>query len=886
MALKPGARLGPYEVISSLGAGGMGEVYRGRDPRVGREVAIKVSAERFSDRFEHEVRAVAALNHPNVCTLYDVGPDYLVMELVEGPTLAQRLASGALPVKEALGVARQIADGVAAAHDKGIVHRDLKPANIKIRPDGTVKVLDFGLAKVMDGPVGAGGSEDSQTLTLDQATRTGTVIGTAAYMAPEQARGEPVDKRADIWAFGVVLYEMLTGHRLFKGATASDTLALVLTREPEWERVPAQARRLLRQCLEKDPRRRLRDIGDAAALLDETAEASSSPARSRWWLAAAAVLLVAVVSAWVSRRLLPAPATSAPVVRLDLDLGPAGTLGANGSNAALSPDGTRLAFATMGPDGKSHLFTRRMDQAQATELAGTEGASAPFFSPDGQSIGFFTPGKLMKIGAEGGTVTALCDAPTSRGASWGEDGNIILTPDVQTRLLRVPAAGGGVPTAITEFSGGEISHRWPQILPGGKAVLFTALAAANFAAFDEADIEVMTLADGRKKTVHQGGSYGRYLESGHLLYVRNGTAFAVPFDLQRLEAHGTPAPVLEQVAYISSGGSAQLDISKTGTLVYGSRGAAETQNTIEWLYESSRTETLLGKPGFYRWLRLSPDGTRLVYRQSQGSANDLWVYDWQRGIETRLTTDPGIHNSPIWTPDGPYIIYQAEGGMYRLPADGGGKPQLVMAASNTPYPESVTADSKRLAYSVSNPVSGDLDIWTAPLEISGDEMKAGKPEPLVQTPAHERDAAFSPDGRWLAYTSTESGTYEVYVRSMPGAAPKAGGKWRISSGGGYNPVWSRTSRELFYRATDNRLMEVSYSIREDAFAAEKARLWADRAVLAATDIMPSFDLTPDGKRFAVFMQAQPQGPSDTRQHVTLELNFFDEVRRRLAAGTK
>ena len=468
-----GTRLGPYEILAPLGAGGMGEGYRARDPRMGREVAIKLSAERFSDRFEREVRAVAALNHANICQVYDVGPNYLVMELIEGPTLADRMSTGAVPLEEALAIARQIGDALEAAHEKGIIHRDLKPANIKIKPDGTVKVLDFGLAKMTEQAAAAGNPDESPTVAMG-ATIAGQIMGTAAYMAPEQARGKPVDKRADIWAFGVVLYEMLTGRRLFQGETISDTLARVLTKEPEWEHVPAAAQRLVRSCLEKAPKRRLRDIADAWRMLEDAPVQPPARTRLPWALAAvlAAVSIALGAALWRSAR--PLEATPQASVRLDLDLGSDVVLGSSvGPSVILSPDGARLVFVSQGRDGVRRLFTRRLEQPEATQLSGSEGASAPFFSPDGQWGGFFAQGKLKKTRIDGGEPISLCDAPFGRGGSWGEDGRIIAALDTLTPLSLVPSEGG-TPLPVTELGLGENTHRWPQILPGGKNVLFSA----------------------------------------------------------------------------------------------------------------------------------------------------------------------------------------------------------------------------------------------------------------------------------------------------------------------------------------------------------------------------------------------------------------------------
>jgi serine/threonine-protein kinase len=569
-----------------IGAGGMGEVYRARDPRMGREVAVKVSAERFSDRFEREVHAVAALNHPNICHIYDVGPNYLVMELVEGPTLAERINEGAVPLEEVLAVARQIADALEAAHEKGIIHRDLKPANIKIKPDGMVKVLDFGLAKIAEPTTAAQNPEISPTATIE-GTRAGQILGTAAYMAPEQARGKAVDRRADIWAFGVILHEMLSGQRLFDGESVADTLSAVLTKEPEWDRVPPKAQRLLRSCLEKDPKRRLRDIGDAWRLLEETLESPKAKGSGMWRVAAgglAVVLAASLVALWRTTR--PVETTPQPLVRLEVYLGPDVSLGSStGPAVILSPDGTRLVFVSQASDGTRRLYARRLDQPKAGQLSGTEGAYAPFFSPNGEWVGFFAQGKLKKARIDGGEPVSLCDAPTGRGASWGEDGNIIAALDPLAGLSQVPSEGGK-PISLTKLNQEvESTHRWPQVLPGGKAALFNASIA--YSNYDEAGIAVVSLKDHRMKTLlDHAGMYPRYLPSGHLTYVTKGTLFAVPFDPDQLEVRGT-ATLLQEVSSNPNLGFAQLDFSQNGTLAYWTRGS-EGLRTIQWLDRSGR----------------------------------------------------------------------------------------------------------------------------------------------------------------------------------------------------------------------------------------------------------------------------------------------------------
>jgi hypothetical protein len=599
MQLFAGDKLGPYEILASIGVGGMGEVYRAHDTRLRRDVAIKVSAERFSERFETEARAIASLNHPNVCTLHDVGPNYLVMELVEGQTLAERIEHGAIPLDEALIIAKQIADALDAAHEKGITHRDLKPGNIKIKPDGVVKVLDFGLAKMGGTPTVK--SDNSPTMTMG-ATQAGVILGTAAYMAPERARGKEVDRRADIWAFGVVLYEMVTGQKLFKGDDLSETLASVIKDEPKLERVPAKVQRLLRSCLKKDPKQRLQAIGDWSLLLEEKpAGQRPTPQGKAPWIAAGVLAVALGIALWMVWH--PEQPVDRPLVRLDVDLGADVSLLAPTywSNVVISPDGTRLVYASGNP---SKLFTRRLDQPKATELAGTEGAVAPFFSPDGQSIGFYSSGKLKKISVEGGAVVPLADFPIFAGASWSEDGSIIVSQQFKG-LLRIPA-GGGPPESLAEVANGELALAKPQILPGGKAVLFTADAGLGA---DKLTVEVLTLAGRHRKILVRGGASPRYLatangelgRSGHLVYLHKANLFAIPFDPDKLETHGTAVSVLDDVAYQSRTGNGQVDFSSApswhGTLVYRKlSGAAPASMTLQWVDPTGKRERCRPNP--------------------------------------------------------------------------------------------------------------------------------------------------------------------------------------------------------------------------------------------------------------------------------------------------
>jgi len=889
MPLSPGTKLGPYEIRAPIGAGGMGEVYRAHDPRTGRDVAVKISAERFTDRFSREVHAVAALNHPNICHLYDVGPDYLVMELVEGPTLAQRIKQGAVPLDEALKIARQIADALEAAHEKGIVHRDLKPGNIKLRPDGTVKVLDFGLAKVIGATESGEPTEHSPTLTVDAATRMGVVIGTAAYMPPEQARGKTVDKRADIWAFGVVLYEMLAGERLFEGETVSDTLIEVATKEPKWERVPAQARRLLRRCLEKDPKRRLRDIGDAWELLEDAPE--SAPSRSRagiaGWIAAGvlAIIAIAVWAPWRTSR-----PVEQPLVRLDVDLGSEISLHSLGNGQALnsvtiSPDGTRLAYVASLAGGPQKLFTRKLDRPNATELPGTEGALYPVFSPDGQSVLFFN-GKLNRISVEGGAVVPTSDRDAA--SIWGEYGSIaVATGGYGDRGLTLIPSNGGAAKPLTDLASGETHHFFAQVLPGGKAALFTVYTSVD-ANIDSASIEVVSLADRRRKTLVTGGAFAHYVATSnaasHLLYSHKGTVFAIPFDLTRLETRGPAVPVVDGVAYEKFTGAAIFDVSRTGTLVYRkASGGGDRVTTVQWLDAAGKKESLLAKPGTYGALRLSPDSKRLAVTVIEGSGRDIWIFDLQRDAMTRLTFGGGSYSDPQWSPDGRYVVFGSlKGtGMFWTRADGAGQPQPLTQSKNEQLAVSFSPDGKRLAFQECDS-EGNCQIWTVPVADSGGQLKAGKPEQFLKTPFDDRSPVFSPDGQWLAYRSNESGEREVYVRAYTPPAAGQGGKWQISNSGGYLPVWSRNGHELLYESGD-RIMAVKYTAKGNVFAPEKPRAWAGKLATGDEGVF-WFDLAPDGKRVAVEMPAATSEAPTPEHEVTFLFNFFDELRRRAPLG--
>lgn len=898
MSVAAGTRLGSYEVVAQIGAGGMGEVYEARDTKLGRNVAIKVlpaafvnDPERLS-RFQREARLLAALNHPNIATIYGLeqsnGTQFLVMELVQGETLADRVRSGPVPVEEGLKIAVQIAEALEAAHEKGIIHRDLKPANVKVTPDGKVKVLDFGLAKAFEGNAADEDMSNSPTLSR-AATMQGVILGTAAYMSPEQARGRPVDKRTDLWAFGCVLYEMLTGKPVFEGEHTTDILAAVVRAEPDWSRLlpstPRKIRDLLQRCLQKDRAQRMQSAGDARIEIQETLAApkdadatlvvSASHSKLPWVAAALATIAALALGLFLWRA--TRPAELKPLVRLDVDLGSDVSLGSlRGADVIISPDGTRLVYVSQGK-----LFTRKLDQATGTELAGTEGVTAPFFSPDGQWVAFFAAGKLEKVSVQGGAPIILCGAPFAFGGSWGRDGNIIAELTFPGGLSMVPSSGG-TPTPITKLAEGEFSHGWPEILPGGKAVLFTSTSS------DGANVEVVSLRDQRRKVLQRGGTFGRYLDTsngaGHLVYVNNGILFGASFDLDSLELRGTPVPLLDRVGYSPVYGFARFDFSQTGMLLYRSGEAAGSELfTVQWLDGEGKTQPLLAKPGPYMRPHVSPDGQRVALEIPDASARDIWVYEWRRDTMTRLTFEGGgVALNPVWSPDGRYVVFSGKGGIFWTRSDGAGKSQLLMTQSkNLQFPFSFTPDGKRLAWMEPTVTGGGFSLWTAPVESDGTGLRGGKPELFLQNSFDERHPVFSRDGHWLAYDSDESGTYQVYVRSFP----DKGGKWQISNAGGTYPVWSGDARELFFRSNDNRIMVAAYTVKGDSIIADQPRVWSEKR-LADFGITgaASYDVAPDGKRIVALMPADTPEGQPAQNHVIFLENFFDELRRRAPTG--
>jgi eukaryotic-like serine/threonine-protein kinase len=855
--MMPGTKLGPYEIQTLLGKGGMGEVYRALDPRMGREVAIKVSGDRFSERFDREVRAVAALNHPNICTLHDVGPNYLVMELVEGPTLMERIEQGTVPLDEALQIARQIADALEAAHEKGIIHRDLKPANIKLKPDGTVKVLDFGLAKVADIPSGARVS-DSPTLNPGT-TQAGVILGTVAYMAPEQARGRAVDKRADIWAFAVVLFEMLTGRQPFQGEDASETLAAVIKEEPPWEIVPLEVRRMLQSCLEKNPKRRLRDIGDAWRLLDDTQPSTHAPARS-WlpWSAAAFFAIVAALTFWGPWR---ASSPSAPQPRqFQLPLPERANIG----RFTVSPDGRWIAFAAASADGVRRLWVRAVDSLETHPLRGTEGADPipPFWSPDSRFIGFGGTRKLKKIDISGGPPQTICDVPGTVSGSWNQNGVIIF--GVST-IMRV-SASGDVPSALTALdeSRSESRHVLPVFLPDGRHFLYARISnIAENSGISIGSIDSTPAQQNSKLLVQTafGAAYAPSVDPrrGYLLFLRDHVLMKQTFDLNRLELTGEPSVLVEQVgSYFNAG---LFSASQNGVLVYRTGISGTTDAQLTWFDAQGKLLGTVGEPASFVASALSPDGTRAAMgRLDAQGGSDIWIVDFERNASSRFTFGSGTPSAdPVWSPDGNRIIFRsAPMGVYDLyekSTTGANDEAMLLASSSSKAPTSWSHDGRFLLYhSVSDP-KRKFDIWVLPLE--GDR----KPVPLLATEYDETAGRFSPDGHLVAYISDESGRREIYVREFSGTSIDR--KWQVSTSGGSNPRWRGDGRAMFYLAADGAVMQVDV----------KTRAGFQPVTLHALFKLPagatSFDVTGDGKRFLVGVPVE----QDTQTPFTVALNW-------------
>ena len=870
MSLVPGTRLGAYEVVSALGEGGMGEVYRARDTQLNRHVAIKVLPEHFAldherlARFTREAQTLAALNHPNIAQIhgFEAGtapgaPRALVMELVEGEDLSAIIARGAIPRDEALPIARQIAEALETAHELGIVHRDLKPANIKVRADGTVKVLDFGLAKALaaEGTSTPGDAMQSPTLT-GRATQLGMIIGTAAYMAPEQAKGKPVDKRADIWAFGVVLFEMLSGRRMFAGDDTSDVLANVLKAEPDWTAIPADTpanvRRLLRRCLEKDPRKRLSAIADARLELDDheiIAATSSTDATkgqstmaSRLWPALFGAAITAAIVAGASWVWSSGTATTDHrVTRLSV-LAPPGTyLYPDSDSVAISPDGTMVAFITGSVTlSDTQLWIRQLDSMTSRRVDGGENAVLPFWSPDSRRIGFFTQTKLMTVAVSGGRAEVVTEAPNGRGASWSTSNVIVYAADSSGPIFRV-AASGGTPTPVTALDSAkkEFSHRFPAFLPDGKHFLYAALPGRG----GKFDISVGGLDDGSRVAIGAMDSTPVYVEPGWLLTSRQGVLAAQAFDLESLKVTGDPIQLPDEptrvldpsVAYTAS---ASATVSATGILAYYS--APSTNTLAAWYDTDGRHIADLPLPaGHYEAVSISPDGGHaVVVRSTSASESALWLVNLARGGASQFSYGPGRNDTPVWSPDGTRVVFAAD---RDGPQDlfvkqvGDTTPEQVLYRSDALFkgPEFWSADGRWIVLSQLDPQSAQ-NVWVLPASGSGE------PKLLVQTPNRDRGGAISPDGRWLAYASEETGRYEIYVQPFL----ETGQRQQISQHGGLKNWWTRDGRQLLFLGNDQRSLW-----RVDLEPGATLGIGIPKQIASFPHGIRSIDATPDRRRF-------------------------------------
>ncbi len=897
MALTAGTRIGPYEILTSLGAGGMGEVYRAIDSNLKRQVAIKVlppalgaEPERVS-RFQREAEVLAALNHPHIANIYGLeksdGALALVMELVEGPTLAEQIAQGPIPFAEAASIARQIAEALEAAHEQGIVHRDLKPANIKVRPDGTVKVLDFGLAKAMD--QAAASRIDVTNSPTVHATQLGVILGTAAYMSPEQARGARVDGRADIWAFGCVLYEMLTGSAVFARGSITDTLATITRDDPDWTTLPPttpdRVRRLLVRCLQRDVKQRLQAIGEARIVLDATDDQASSAAPSHqsqsppsarrppvFWVASAVVALVAAVMGW---RLGPTDITSPAVSRLSVLLPiPLSTRVAD-TTIALSPDGAVLAYVgTL--NGTDSLYVRRMDEIEVKPLRGTEGASNPVFSPDGAWVAFVSDRKLKKVPVLGGSPIVLNEGnPDAFSLDWSPDGGIIFARGFTLGLARVPSSGGDAQMLMApDPSKGESSYLWPRVMQGGRDLLFV-INPDNNASFDEGRIALETLGKaGTRAILDAQGSAPLYTSSGHLVFFSSGSVRAAPFDLRQRKLTGPAVPVVEGVSIAPHTGAVQAAISRSGTLAYAADGGQIPKTSLVLVDLNGQAQSLTDAlPGLLGEVSVSSDGQRVALRSAKAN-DDIHVFEMSRGSFTRFTYEGGDEQSPVWTPDGKRLAYASQRGgtpaMFWKQADGNGNPEQILAPQYPHRPSSFSPDGKVLAYTEVHPQSG-LDIWTVRL----DDGSPRRAEPFLRTRFDEDLPLFSPDGRWVAYRSQESGRMEVYIAQFPGADVKR----QISIDGGDQPLWAPDGKRLFY-INGSRIMSADIAI-DSSLDSTKPRLIFERTMSPSSPDSAwwghTWAVLPDGKRF-LFVESPPRPQV---RELRVVLNWFEELKVRV-----
>ncbi|MEO8681213.1 MAG: protein kinase [Vicinamibacterales bacterium] len=904
MALPPGTRLGHYEILDLLGAGGMGEVYRANDTHLKRAVAIKVlpasvagDADRLA-RFQREAEVLAALNHPNIAGIYGLEKTQdltaLVMELIEGDDLSQRLGRGAMPLDEALPIARQIAEALEAAHEQGIVHRDLKPQNIKVKADGSAKVLDFGLAKAFDPIASASGEAMNSPTMTARATQMGMIIGTAAYMSPEQARGKAVDRRADIWAFGVVLYEMVTGRRAFEGEEISDVLAAVLRQDIDWTALPAttppRLRRLLERCLDRDPKQRLRDIGEARVEIAKvesgapdgsgfSAASARTMAPAPLWRRAIPVVLglaLAAVAAVAGWTLKPSAPPSTVVTRFPFTL-PEGQQFTNTGRQVVSiaPDGSQFVYVA-----NNRLYLKPMAEMSSLFIQGTEvatGVMSPVFSPDSRSIAFYsnTDKTLKRIAVSGGAAVTIGAIDAPFGISWGTDNEILIGQGAKG-IVRI-SASGGKPETIVTVKEGEQAHG-PRMLPGGNAVVFTLATALGGSVglvdrWSKAQIVAQALKSGERKQLIDGGSDARYVSTGHLIYALSGTLLAVPFDAQELTVTGGPVPVIEGVASaISITGTSQFSVSDNGTLVFvpGALGS-QLQQQLTWFDRTGKTLEAVGDSGTFAGINLSPDGKRFAVHRHEGSGGDIWVYDASQRTSMRLTFEPSQDNGmPVWSPDGKRIAFPSlrngKWGLYQKNADGTGAEDLLVESALVKFPMAWSRDGQSIAFVVADPKTL-MDLWLLPL--TGDR----KATPLLDSRFVENFPQISPDGKWLAYMSSESGTNHIYVRSFP----KGDGKWQVSTGGyGSFPRWRSDGKELFYLTgvAQGQVMSVEVNGSGSSFVAgTPAELFETGTYGSAAPGHQgnffTYAVSPDGQRFLM-----PQPVSGAKGNVAPTINVI------------
>jgi Tol biopolymer transport system component len=862
--LPAGTRFGPYEIVAPLGAGGMGEVYRARDTKLDRDVALKILPDLFAKdperlaRFAREAKTLASLNHPHIAQVYGLEDSAIVMELVEGRDLSQIIAGpgGAstqrLPLDDVIAIARQIAEAIEAAHDAGVIHRDLKPANVKVRPDGTVKVLDFGLAKATDpGGLSAGDATDSPTLTA-RATQMGMIIGTAAYMAPEQAKGKPVDKRADVWAFGCVVYEMLTRRRTFSGDDVSDTLASVLRQDVDWRALPAatppRLRRLLERCLERDPKQRLRDIGEARVELAKIeagapdsgsmpmAAASSAAAprtRSPMLLMGLLGLLLAVsaVSAYVGYR--ANPPRDIPVVRFTIMPPP----GAPFQAFAISPDGRHLAFLADNK-GVRQIWVRALDSPEARPLTGTNDAEISlFWSPDSRTIGFAAEGKMKRVPVAGGSAQPICDAPGFSGASWGLGDIILFSPDTTSGLFSVPATGG-TPSPVTTVDtvSGEQSHRWPSFMPDGRHFVYY---ARHPGASLEGRIMASSLDDPTRHTeLLKGNAHASYARSARsLLFLSDRTLMAQAFDPTQMTLSGEPQAVADDVGSPSFGrvGIGQFSASDSGVLVHG-QGILPNRQFV-WFDRQGKELERLRPEGVFLEVRLSPTGATAAFRQMTTNNSDVWMMDLARGVPSRFTFSPAADQYSVWSPNGDRVVFSSarsgNGDLYIRPSNGAAPDALLYGTPVTELATDWSPDGQSLLFSSVSP----SDVFLLPM--TGPRT----PKALVSGPANERDARFSPDGLWITYVSNESTRDEVFVQRVA----DSGGKAQVSTSGGTSPLWRADGKEIFYLAPDRKLMAVPITNgAPDGLPVALFQTQIDSLLLS-----PRFAPSRDGRKFLV-----------------------------------